>query len=152
MHTFYLKSLKTPGYLSAAEMSVSQCQLSKRRSLGRGFSQGSPFTFKPLLQTWEPYLPNNVCFCKKTKEERTFLTTLCIRHQIRRLNKTNVMKPLSPFSLLAALIQFVDFGANLLSQSHQIYKQEDVAACLGIETSELRKLSPGRIWRRREGG
>ena len=32
------------------------------------------------------------------------------------------MEPLSALSLVAAVIQFVDFGGNLISQSHQIYK------------------------------
>ena len=32
------------------------------------------------------------------------------------------MEPLSALSLVAAVIQFVDFGGNLISQSHQFYK------------------------------
>ena len=47
------------------------------------------------------------------------------------------MEPLSALSLVAAVIQFVDFGGNLLSKSHQIYKSASGASSENAVLEEI---------------
>ena len=47
------------------------------------------------------------------------------------------MEPLSALSLVAAVIQFVDFGGNLLSESRQIYKSASGASSENAVLGEI---------------
>ena len=47
------------------------------------------------------------------------------------------MEPLSALSLVAAVIQFVDFGGNLLSESRQMYKSASGASSENAALEEI---------------